>query len=105
MKVSMAVVIAFVFHLMTLAACGFSSLPVQTAVFSRSFRVEVYKRESAISGDISDDIIDIEQSDDDDDHEYEDDNPEDNDSESERREHRYEIFLSNDILYFDMKIY
>ena len=101
----MAVVIAFVFHLMTLAACGFSSLPVQTAVFSRSFRVEVYKRESAISGDISDDIIEIEQSDDDDDHEYEDDNPEDNDSESERREHRYEIFLSNDILYFDMKIY
>lgn len=105
MKVSMAVVIAFVFHLMTLAACGFSSLPVQTAVFSRSFRVEVYKRESAISGDISDDIIEIEQSDDDDEHEYEDDNPEDNDSESERREHRYEIFLSNDILYFDMKIY
>ena len=105
MKVSMAVVIAFVFHLMTLAACGFSSLPVQTAVFSRSFRVEVYKRESAISGDISDDIIEIEQSDDDDDHEYEDDNPEDNDSESERREHRYEIFLSNDILYFDVKIY
>ena len=101
----MAVVIAFVFHLMTLAACGFSSLPVQTAVFSRSFRVEVYKRESAISGDISDDIIEIEQSDDDDEHEYEDDNPEDNDSESERREHRYEIFLSNDILYFDMKIY
>ena len=105
MKVSMAVVIAFVFHLMTLAACGFSSLLVQTAVFSRSFRVEVYKRESAISGDISDDIIEIEQSDDDDEHEYEDDNPEDNDSESERREHRYEIFLSNDILYFDMKIY
>ena len=101
----MAVVIAFVFHLMTLAACGFSSLPVQTAVFSRSFRVEVYNRESAISGDISDDIIEIEQSDDDDEHEYEDDNPEDNDSESERREHRYEIFLSNDILYFDMKIY
>ena len=105
MKVLMAVVIAFVFHLMTLAACGFSSLPVQTAVFSRSFRVGTYKRESAISGDISDDIIDIEQSDDDDDHEYEDGNPEDNDSESERREHRYEIFLSNDILYFDMKIY
>lgn len=105
MKVSMAVVIAFVFHLMTLAACGFSSLLVQTAVFSRSFRVEVYKRESAISGDISDDIIEIEQSDDDDEHEYEDDNPEDNDSESERREHRYEIFLSSDILYFDVKIY
>ena len=120
MKVLMALVIAFVFHLMTLAACGTSSpaygLSAKRAVLFTSASFVIENTPLRSSGDVSFDVPEDDEDDESDGDDEDNTNPPDeNDDDSEGRDdendenqnkkYRYNFIVSSDILHFELMMY